>query len=157
GLGPGRGQGRALQVPHRLPVPPLHGGQGGPGRVHARGAAPHGQRGLGPGLRVARCRVDGAPGRRAPLDEPMSIYEVHLGSWMRGPENRFLRYRELAHKLADYVTEMGFTHVELLPVMEHPFYGSWGYQVTGYFAPTRRYGEPQDFMYLIDHLHQRGI
>lgn len=95
--------------------------------------------------------------RRAPLDEPMSIYEVHLGSWMRGPENRFLSYREVAHKLADYVTEMGFTHVELLPVMEHPFYGSWGYQVTGYFAPTRRYGEPQDFMYLIDHLHQRGI
>ena len=71
--------------------------------------------------------------------------------------NRFLTYREIAHALADYVREMGFTHVELLPVMEHPFYGSWGYQVTGYFAASARYGTPQDLMYLIDHLHQRGI
>jgi 1,4-alpha-glucan branching enzyme len=93
------------------------------------------------------------------LAAPWSIYEVHLGSWRRVPEegNRSLSYRELAHPLADYVTELGFTHVELLPVMEHPFYGSWGYQVTGYFAPSSRYGTPQDFMYLIDHLHQRGI
>jgi 1,4-alpha-glucan branching enzyme len=93
------------------------------------------------------------------LDAPMSIYEVHLGSWRRVPEegNRHLTYRELAHQLADYVGHMGFTHVELLPVMEHPFYGSWGYQVTGFFAPTARYGTPQDFMYLVDHLHQRGI
>ncbi|HTW39162.1 MAG TPA: 1,4-alpha-glucan branching protein GlgB [Steroidobacteraceae bacterium] len=93
------------------------------------------------------------------LDSPWSVYEVHLGSWRRVPEehNRPLNYRELAGALADYVTEMGFTHVELLPVMEHPFYGSWGYQVTGYFAPTARYGTPQDFMYLIEHLHQRGI
>jgi len=93
------------------------------------------------------------------LSAPWSIYEVHLGSWRRVPEegNRSLSYRELAHQLADYVTELGFTHVELLPVMEHPFYGSWGYQVTGYFAPSSRYGTPQDFMYLIDHLHQRGI
>jgi 1,4-alpha-glucan branching enzyme len=96
---------------------------------------------------------------RNALDAPMSVYEVHLGSWRRVPheQNRSLGYRELAHQLADYVTEMGFTHVELLPVMEHPFYGSWGYQVTGYFAPTSRYGSPQDFMYLVDHLHQRGI
>src|SRR6202789_4206927 len=93
------------------------------------------------------------------LDAPMSIYEVHLGSWRRIPEehNRSLTYRELAHSLGDYVTEMGFTHVELVPVMEHPFYGSWGYQVTGFFAPTSRYGTPQDFMYFVDHLHRRGI
>jgi 1,4-alpha-glucan branching enzyme len=92
-------------------------------------------------------------------DAPISIYEVHLGSWMRVPEegDRALSYRELAPRLAAYVAEMGFTHVEFLPVMEHPFYGSWGYQTTGYFAPTSRYGTPQDFMFLIDHLHQRGI
>ncbi|HEU4626192.1 MAG TPA: 1,4-alpha-glucan branching protein GlgB [Steroidobacteraceae bacterium] len=92
-------------------------------------------------------------------DAPWSIYEVHMGSWRRVPEehNRSLTYRELAHALGDYVSEMGFTHVEFLPVMEHPFYGSWGYQVTGYFAPTSRYGTPQDFMYLVDHLHRRGI
>ncbi len=92
------------------------------------------------------------------LDAPMSVYEVHLGSWMRVPEEgRFLSYRELAPRLADYVKTMGFTHVELLPVMEHPFYGSWGYQTTGYFAPTARYGSSRDFMALVDHLHQRGI
>ncbi len=93
------------------------------------------------------------------LSAPCSIYEVHLGSWRRVPEegNRFLTYREMAHQLADYVKEMGFTHIEFLPVMEHPFYGSWGYQTTGYFAPSSRYGMPQDFMYLVDHLHQNGI
>ena len=93
------------------------------------------------------------------LDAPMSIYEVHLGSWRRDPEHpgQLLGYRELAHQLADYVRETGFTHVELMPVTEHPFYGSWGYQSTGYFAPTARYGTPQDFMYFVDHLHQRGI
>lgn len=90
---------------------------------------------------------------------PFAIYEVHLGSWRRVPEegNRFLNYREMAHYLADYVKEMGFTHVELLPIMEHPFYGSWGYQTLGYFAPTSRYGTPQDFMYLVNHLHRNGI
>jgi 1,4-alpha-glucan branching enzyme len=93
------------------------------------------------------------------LAAPWSIYEVHLGSWRRVPEehNRSFNYRELAHALADYVQDLGFTHVELMPVMEHPFYGSWGYQVTGYFAPSSRYGTPQDFMYLIDYLHRRGI
>ena len=93
------------------------------------------------------------------LDAPWSIYEVHLGSWRRIPEenNRFLSYRELAPQLADYASDLGFTHVELLPVMEHPFYGSWGYQVTGYFAPSARYGTPQDFMYFVEHLHRRGI
>ncbi len=93
------------------------------------------------------------------LQAPMSIYEVHLGSWRRvqDEENRPLRYRELAQPLADYVKEMGFTHVELMPITEHPFYGSWGYQTTGYFAPTARYGTPQDFMYLVDYLHQQGI
>ena len=93
------------------------------------------------------------------LTAPMAVYEVHLGSWRRVPEdnNRFLSYRELAPRLAEYVQRLGFTHVEFLPVMEHPFYGSWGYQSTGFFAPTRRYGTPQDFMYLIDTLHQHGI
>ena len=92
-------------------------------------------------------------------DSPCSVYELHLGSWRRVPEenNRYLTYRELAHAVADYVNEMGFTHVELMPVMEHPFYGSWGYQVTGYFAPSSRYGTPQDFMYFVDYLHRRGI
>jgi 1,4-alpha-glucan branching enzyme len=92
-------------------------------------------------------------------DSPMSVYEVHLGSWRRAPEenNRFLTYRELAPYLVDYVKDMGFTHVEFLPLMEHPFYGSWGYQVVGYYAPTSRYGSPQDFMHLIDQLHQNGI
>ncbi|TAM41255.1 MAG: 1,4-alpha-glucan branching protein GlgB, partial [Burkholderiaceae bacterium] len=93
---------------------------------------------------------------RNALDAPMSVYEVHLGSWRR-KDGHFSGYRELAHWLADYVIEMGFTHVELMPVTEHPFYGSWGYQTTGYFAPTSRYGTPQDFMYFIDHLHQRDI
>ena len=93
------------------------------------------------------------------LSAPISIYEVHLGSWRRVPEenNRFLSYREMAPLLADYVKDLGFTHVEFLPVMEHPFFGSWGYQTTGYFAPTSRYGTPQDLMYLVDHLHRHGI
>ena len=98
-------------------------------------------------------------GRHNSLEAPMSIYEVHLGSWMRVPEEgaRPLTYRELAPRLAEYVRDMAFTHVEFLPVMEHPFYGSWGYQTAGYFAPTSRYGEPRDFMYLIDCLHQLDI
>jgi len=98
-------------------------------------------------------------GPRSALDAPISIYEMHIGSWRRRPEegNRPLNYRELADPLCDYLKRLGFTHVEFLPVMEHPFYGSWGYQTTGYFAPTSRYGTPQDFMYLIDRLHQAGI
>ncbi len=93
------------------------------------------------------------------LNAPFSVYEVHPGSWRRalGDGNKFLTYREMAHHLADYVKEMGFTHIELLPITEHPFYGSWGYQTVGYFAPTSRYGNPQEFMYLIDYLHQNGI
>jgi 1,4-alpha-glucan branching enzyme len=96
---------------------------------------------------------------RQSLSGPIAIYEVHLGSWMRVPEqgNRPLSYRELAPKLADYVHEQGFTHVELLPLLEHPSPKSWGYQVVGYFAPTSRLGMPQDLMFLIDTLHQRGI
>jgi len=98
-------------------------------------------------------------GERNGLGAPMSVYEVHLGSWMRVPEedNRWMTYREVAPKLADYAREMGFTHVELLPITEHPFDGSWGYQTVGYFAPTSRFGTPQDFMYLVDTLHQAGV
>jgi 1,4-alpha-glucan branching enzyme len=93
------------------------------------------------------------------VDRPVSIYEVHLGSWRRKPEdaNRPLSYRELAPQLADYAGEMGFTHVEFMPLAEHPFDGSWGYQVTGFFAPTHRYGRPEDFAWLVDYLHQRGL
>jgi len=93
------------------------------------------------------------------LDRPMSIYEVHLGSWRRKLEdaNRPLSYRELAPMLADYVVELGFTHIEVMPLAEHPFDGSWGYQVTGFFAPTHRFGTPLDFAWFVDHLHQRGI
>lgn len=98
----------------------------------------------------------GARRARSALDAPVSVYELHAGSWRRDGE-RWLSYRELAEPLADYACELGFTHVELLPVMEHPFYGSWGYQTTGYFAPTSRYGAPQDLMQLVDYLHQRGI
>ncbi len=97
--------------------------------------------------------------RRDALKEPMSIYELHLGSWLRSPDHpeAFLSYRDLAPRLVEYLRETGFTHVEFLPVMEHPFYPSWGYQTTGYFAPTSRNGTPQDFMFLVDSLHQAGI
>jgi 1,4-alpha-glucan branching enzyme len=98
-------------------------------------------------------------GRRQALGAPISIYEVHLGSWQRVPEegNRWLTYREVAPRLAAYVRKMGYTHVEFLPVMEHPFDGSWGYETLGYFAPTSRFGTPADFMHLVDILHQHGI
>lgn len=97
--------------------------------------------------------------KRNSLNAPFAVYEFHPGSWRRVPEdnNRPLTYREMADNLPGYINEMGFTHVEFTPIMEHPFYGSWGYQTVGYFAPTSRYGEPQDFMYLIDRLHQHGI
>lgn len=87
---------------------------------------------------------------------PVSIYEVHAGSWVR-ENGQWLGYRELAHRLADHVRALGFTHVELMPISEHPFYGSWGYQTTGYFAASSRYGTPQDLMYFVDHMHQQGI
>ena len=93
-----------------------------------------------------------------PLQKPISIYEVHLGSWRRvGNNGDFMNYREMAESLPEYCKAMGFTHVELMPVMEHPFYGSWGYQITGYFAPSSRFGTPQDFMHLIDSFHRAGI
>ncbi len=98
----------------------------------------------------------GARRAKSALDAPISIYEVHVGSWRRN-NGRSLSYRELADQLVPYVRDLGFTHVELLPMMEHPFYGSWGYQTTGYFAPTARYGPPADFMHLVDRLHQAGV
>ena len=92
------------------------------------------------------------------LDRPVSVYEVHLGSWRRhGEDHRPLTYRELAHQLTEYVLEMGYTHIEVLPVAEHPFTGSWGYQVSGFYAPNHRFGEPKEFMYFVDYLHQHGI
>ncbi len=95
-------------------------------------------------------------GSRNGLDSAMAIYEAHLGSWRR-KDGKFMNYRELAHALGDYLNDLGFTHVELMPITEHPFYGSWGYQTTGYFAPTARYGTPQDLMYFVEHLHHKGI
>ena len=97
--------------------------------------------------------------KRNALNAPMTIYEMHVGSWRRVPEegNRSLSYRELAESLPGYLKEMGFTHVEFLPIMDHPFFGSWGYQTTGYFAPTGNFGTPQDFMYLVDALHRHDI
>ncbi|MCX6545768.1 MAG: 1,4-alpha-glucan branching protein GlgB [Acidobacteria bacterium] len=91
------------------------------------------------------------------LSRPVSAYEVHLGSWRRTLDNQLLSYRDIADQLVAYVTEMGFTHVELMPVMEHPFTGSWGYQVTGFFAPSSRFGLPEDFKYLVDRCHAAGI
>jgi 1,4-alpha-glucan branching enzyme len=91
------------------------------------------------------------------LHAPLSIYEVHLGSWQRDGQNQFLNYRQLAERLVGYVSELGFTHIELLPATEHPFDGSWGYQTTGYFAPTSRFGSPDDFRYLVDYCHRHDI
>ncbi len=91
------------------------------------------------------------------LQRPMSIYEVHLESWLRGPQNQILTYREIADSLVRYAKDMGYTHIELLPVLEHPYSGSWGYQVIGYFAPTSRFGTPDDFMYFVDRCHQAGL
>ncbi len=96
-------------------------------------------------------------GQRMALDAPMAIYEVHLGSWRRAEDGAMASYRGIAGPLVEHVRRLGFTHVEFLPLMEHPFYGSWGYQTTGYFAPTRRYGDPQDLMALVDELHRAGI
>ncbi|MEL6898423.1 MAG: 1,4-alpha-glucan branching protein GlgB, partial [Planctomycetota bacterium] len=94
-----------------------------------------------------------------PLRSPMNVFEVHLGSWQKGPgrTHGWLDYRDLAHRLADYCRRMHYTHVELMPVSEHPFTGSWGYQTVGYFAPTSRHGSPEDFMYFVDHMHRNGI
>ncbi|HSX85356.1 MAG TPA: alpha-amylase family glycosyl hydrolase, partial [Cellvibrio sp.] len=88
---------------------------------------------------------------------PLSVYEVHLGSWRRGANGEFLNYRDLAHQLVDYVKPLGFTHIEVLPLTEHPLDDSWGYQTTGYYAPTSRFGTPDDFRYFVDHLHRHGL
>ncbi len=95
--------------------------------------------------------------QRNNLEEPLLIYEVHLGSWKLNKEGKFYTYRELAHELVDYVSEMGYTHIEILPILEHPFDRSWGYQLTGYFSVTSRYGRPEDFKYFVDRCHQKGI
>ena len=96
-------------------------------------------------------------GHREWLQEPMTVYEVHLGSWRRDAEGNFLDYRTLAMQLVEYIKPLGFTHIELLPITEHPFDGSWGYQTTGYFAPTSRYGSPEDFRWFVDYCHQNGV
>ena len=101
--------------------------------------------------------MDTRPKKDRWLHRPMSVYEVHLGSWQRSPDGRVHTYREMAERLVPYVKDMGFTHVELLPVMEHPYTGSWGYQVIGFFAPTSRYGTPEDFKFLVDAFHRAGI
>ena len=109
-------------------------------------------------LPLAGQGVDARQEKRAKRRRPMYIYEVHLGSFCRPQDDRpFCNYREIAVKLAEYVKEMGYTHVELMPVMEHPLDESWGYQVPGYYAPTSRYGTPEDFMAFVDHMHREGI
>ncbi|MDX8401955.1 MAG: 1,4-alpha-glucan branching protein GlgB, partial [Mariprofundaceae bacterium] len=100
--------------------------------------------------------MDARPERQA-LDKPMSIYEVHLGSWQRADDGGYLNYRELARRLVEYCRWMGYTHIEILPITEHPFDGSWGYQTTGYFAPTSRFGTPDDFRWFVNHCHEHGI
>jgi 1,4-alpha-glucan branching enzyme len=124
---------------------------------------------LRPGTASRTCSIQGftwhdarwlaAREKKDPNREPMAIYECHIGSWMKHPDggDGFYNYREFADRIVDYLREMKFTHVELMGILEHPFDGSWGYQVTGYYAPTSRYGSPKDFMYLIDTLHQHGI
>ena len=134
--------------------------QGRPGRVRDRAAAQDRVGRLRVELRLGRRRMAGASGANTTqVDQPISIYEVHLGSWRLNPMegNRSLTYLELADELAAYAKDMGFTHIELMPVMAHPFSGSWGYQVTGYFAPTPRYGSPDEFRAFVDRLHQAGL
>jgi len=122
---------------------------------------------LRPGTAAVTCKAGGyqwqdqdwmaARASRNWLHAPMSIYEVHLGSWQRDPQGQFLNYRQLAERLVSYVRDTGFTHIELLPITEHPFDGSWGYQATGYFAPSSRFGSADDFRYLVDYCHRNGI
>ncbi len=113
----------------------------------------------GPALPMHGMTMIGSGGKEAGgwHARPMSVYEVHLGSWRRNEDGSFMGYRRLAHELCDHVKHLGFTHIEVLPIMEHPLDDSWGYQATGYFAPTSRFGSPDDFRYFVDHFHRNGI
>jgi 1,4-alpha-glucan branching enzyme len=161
GFAPGAGHGDLYKYFIQSKLERLPRGKGRPVCLPLGGAAPDGLGGLGFGrLRMAGPVVDaGSRQAAAGKPQPWSVYEVHFGSWKRNPEenNRSLTYREMAEEMPAYVKDLGFTHVEFMPIMEHPFYGSWGYQITGYFAPSSRYGTPQDFMYLIDAFHRAGI
>ncbi len=159
GIYPGTWARRNIQIPHRLEGKRIPVDKGDPYARHWETPPKTGSIIWDTGYDWKDGQWMAGRAKANALNAPYSIYEMHLGSWRRVPEqgNRPMSYRELADCLPEYILEMGFTHVEFLPVMEHPFYGSWGYQTTGYFAPTSRYGTPQDFMYLIDVLHQNGI
>ena len=160
GLHPGARAGNALQVLHRIQPTTATRSKRPTPSDGIMSCPPKPLPSSGTWITCGATRTWMAARREKPADRsPVSIYEIHLGSWRRVPEdgNRFLTYVEMAGPLTEHVRRMGFTHVEFLPVMEHPFYGSWGYQTLGLFAPTSRYGTPQDFMYLIDHLHRNGI
>ena len=156
---PGLGEGATYKYYVRSRYRRLPAAEGRPLRLLLRDAAQIGLASSGTSTSTSGATPRGWSAAPATdwLKSPVSIYEVHLESWLRGPQRQLLTYRELAVKLVEYVKQMGYTHIELLPIMEHPFSGSWGYQVIGYFAPTSRFGTPDDFKFFVDACHQAGI